>query len=55
VQVKSERERSMPCGASEEWRESRLGLRNPMCSGFECGLHGGKKSKTKSWTGVGAG
>jgi hypothetical protein len=56
VQVKSERERSMPCRASEEYREiSRLGLRDPVASGVKCGPHGGKKSKTKSWTGAGAG
>jgi hypothetical protein len=34
---------------------SRLGLRHPVASGGKCGPHGGKKSKTKSWTGAGAG
>jgi hypothetical protein len=29
---------------------SRLGLRDPVASGLKCGSHGGKKSKTKSWT-----
>jgi hypothetical protein len=33
---------------------SRLGLRDPVASGVECGPHGGKKSKTKSWIGAGA-
>jgi hypothetical protein len=45
VRVKSERERSMPCRASEEWRDKYARLEGP----------GGKKSKTKSWTGAGAG
>jgi hypothetical protein len=26
----------------------------PVASGVKCGSHGGKKSKTKSWTGAGA-
>jgi hypothetical protein len=34
---------------------SRPGSRDPMASGVKCGLHSGKKSNTKSWTGVGAG
>jgi hypothetical protein len=34
---------------------SRLGLSNPVASGVKCGRHGGKKSKTKSWTAAGAG
>jgi hypothetical protein len=29
--------------------------RDPVASGIKCGSHGGKKSKTKSLTGVGAG
>jgi hypothetical protein len=29
---------------------SRLRLRNPVTSGVECGLHGGKNGKMKSWT-----
>jgi hypothetical protein len=34
---------------------SRLGSRDPVASRVKCGPHGGKKSKTKSWTGAGAG
>jgi hypothetical protein len=34
---------------------SRLGLRDPVASVVKCGPHGGKKSKTKSWIGAGAG
>jgi hypothetical protein len=30
-------------------------LRDPVASGVECGPHGGKKSKTKLWTGAGGG
>jgi hypothetical protein len=33
----------------------RLGSRDPVASGVKCAPHGGKKSKTKSWTGVGVG
>jgi hypothetical protein len=29
---------------------SRLGSRDPVVDGVKCGLHGGKNSKTKSWT-----
>jgi hypothetical protein len=29
--------------------------RDPVASGVKCGPHGGKKSKTKSWTGAGVG
>jgi hypothetical protein len=29
VQVKSKRERSMPCGASEEWRDKQARLEGP--------------------------
>jgi hypothetical protein len=36
-------------------KTSRLSSRGPVASGVKCGLHGGKKSKTKSWTGAGAG
>jgi hypothetical protein len=35
--------------------ESKPDARNPVGSGVKCGPHGGKKSKTKSSTGVGAG
>jgi hypothetical protein len=34
---------------------SRLGLRDPVASVVKCEPHGGKKSKTKSWIGAGAG
>jgi hypothetical protein len=34
---------------------SRLSLRDPVASGVKCGPHGGKKSKTKSWTRAGSG
>jgi hypothetical protein len=34
---------------------SRSDSRDPMASGVKCGPHGGKKSKMKSSTGVGAG
>jgi hypothetical protein len=32
-----------------------LDLRDPVARGVERGPHGGKKSKTKSWTRAGAG
>jgi hypothetical protein len=32
-----------------EWT-SRLGSRDPVADGVKCGPHGGKNSKTKSWT-----
>jgi hypothetical protein len=44
-----------PCGASEEWRASRIDSRDLVASGVKCGLHGGKKSKTKLSTGAGVG
>jgi hypothetical protein len=34
---------------------SRPDSRDPMAIGVKCGPHGGNKSKTKSWTGAGAG
>jgi hypothetical protein len=34
---------------------SRPDSRDLVASGVECELHGSKKSKMKSWTGVGAG
>jgi hypothetical protein len=34
---------------------SKLKLRDSMASGVKCGPHGGKKSKTKSLIGAGAG
>jgi hypothetical protein len=42
-------------GPPRSGETSRLGLRDPVASGVECGPHGGKKIKTKSWTGAGAG
>jgi hypothetical protein len=50
VQVKSEHERSMPCRASEEWKTSRLGSRDPVASGVKYGPHGGRNVKMKSRT-----
>jgi hypothetical protein len=31
-------------------KTSRLGSREPVASGVKCGPHGGKNSRTKSWT-----
>jgi hypothetical protein len=31
-------------------KTSRLGSTGPVASGVKCGPHGGKNSKTKSWT-----
>jgi hypothetical protein len=42
-------------GPQRSGETSRLDLRDPVASGVKCGLHGGKKSKTKSSTGAGAG
>jgi hypothetical protein len=58
VQVKSGCERSMPCraiGPSRSGETSRPDSRDQVASGVKCGSHGGKKSKTKSSTGAGAG
>jgi hypothetical protein len=33
----------------------RLGSRDSVANGVKCGAHGGKKSKTRSWTGTGSG
>jgi hypothetical protein len=55
VQVKSEREGLSLAGPPRSGETSRLGLRVPVASGVECGPHGGKKSKMKSWTGAGVG
>jgi hypothetical protein len=49
------RKRSMPCGPPRIGETIRPDSRDPMASGVKCGPHGGKKSKTKSWTGAGAG
>jgi hypothetical protein len=48
--VKNKRERSSPVRPLGVEKTSRLGLRDPVASRVECGLHGGKNSKTKSWT-----
>jgi hypothetical protein len=42
-------------GPTRSRETSRPDSRDPMASGVKCGPHGGKKSKMKSWTGVGAG
>jgi hypothetical protein len=41
-------------GPPRSGETSRLGLRDPVASRVECGLHGGKKRKMKSWIGAGA-
>jgi hypothetical protein len=42
-------------GPSRSGETSRLDLRDLVASEVMCGLHGGKKSKMKSWTGASAG
>jgi hypothetical protein len=42
-------------GPSRSGEPSRPDSRDPVASGVKCGPHGGKKSKTKSWTGAGVG
>jgi hypothetical protein len=42
-------------GPSRSWQTSRPDSRYPVASGVKCGLHGGKKSKTKSSIRAGAG
>jgi hypothetical protein len=42
-------------GPPRSGETSRPDSRYPVASGVKCGPHGGKKSKTKSWTGAGAG
>jgi hypothetical protein len=49
VQVKKNRERSLPVRPPGVGQSSRLGSRDPVTSGVKCGPHGGKNSKTKSW------
>jgi hypothetical protein len=53
VQMKSGRECLVWPPRSGE--TSRLCSRDQVANGVKCGPHGGKKSKTKSWTRVGAG
>jgi hypothetical protein len=48
--VKNKRERSLPVRPLGVEKTSRLGSRDPMASGIKYGPHGGKNSKTKSWT-----
>jgi hypothetical protein len=55
VQVKSRCESLCPAGPPRSGETTRLDSRDPVASGVKCGPHGGKKSKTKSWTGAGAG
>jgi hypothetical protein len=50
VQVKNKRERSSPVRPPSVEETSRLGSRDPVASGVKCGPHGGKNSRTKSWT-----
>jgi hypothetical protein len=42
-------------GPPRSGETSRPESRDPVASGVKCGLHGGKKSKTKSSIGAGAG
>jgi hypothetical protein len=42
-------------GPSRSGETSRPDLRDSVASGVKCGPHGGKKNKTKSSTGAGAG
>jgi hypothetical protein len=50
VQVKNKRERSSRVRPQGVEKTSRLGSRDPVASGVKCGSHGGKNSRTKSWT-----
>jgi hypothetical protein len=51
VQVKNERERSLPVRPPGVEKTSRLRSRDPMASGVKCGPHGGKNNKIKSMDG----
>jgi hypothetical protein len=42
-------------GLPSSGETSRPDSRDPVASGVKCGPHGGKKSKTKSWTRAGSG
>jgi hypothetical protein len=42
-------------GPTRNGETSRPDSRDPVASCVKCGSHGGKKSKTKSWTGAGVG
>jgi hypothetical protein len=48
--VKNKRERSLPERPPGVEKTSRLGSRDLVTSGVKCGPHGGKNSRTKSWT-----
>jgi hypothetical protein len=50
VQEKNKRERSLPVRPLGVERTSRLGLMDPVDDGVKCGPHGGKNSRTESWT-----
>jgi hypothetical protein len=50
VQVKNKHERSSPVRPPGAEKTSRLGSRDPVAIGVKCGPHGGKNSRTKSWT-----
>jgi hypothetical protein len=50
VQVNNKRERSSLVRPPVVEKTSRLGSRDPVASGVKCGPHGGKNSRTKSWT-----
>jgi hypothetical protein len=50
VQVKNKRERSLSVRPPDVEKTSRLRSRDPVASGVNCGPHGGKNSKMKSWT-----
>jgi hypothetical protein len=50
VQVKNKSERSSPVRPPGVEKTSRLCSRDPVASGVKCMPHGGKNSRTKSWT-----
>jgi hypothetical protein len=50
MQVKNKRERSSPVRPPGVEKTGRLGSRDPVASEVKCGPHGGKNSRTKSWT-----
>jgi hypothetical protein len=50
VQVKNKHERLLLVRPPGVEKTSRLGSRDPVASGVECGPHGGKNGKMKSWT-----
>jgi hypothetical protein len=50
VQVKSNRERSLPVRPPGVEKTSRFHSRDPVAYGVKCGPHDGVNSKMKSWT-----